>query len=73
MFNAAEMVSTTLSKNRSTPHTADFPAHAQDRGIFADRDQWNEPHESRRNRGSYYVFRQGRLQVRAFDQQAIGW
>jgi len=73
MFNAAEIVSTASTTNRSALRAAGFPAYAQDRGVFADREPRNEPHESHRNRGSYYVFRQGKLEMRAFDQQAIGW
>jgi hypothetical protein len=40
---------------------------------LTDRDSRRDMHRDRSIRGSYYVFRQGLLQVRAFDGQAIGW
>jgi len=38
-----------------------------------DRDHRTISHRDRPFRGSYYVFREGALQMRLFDRQAIGW
>jgi hypothetical protein len=73
MLRTIERVLPALTANQSDILALNAPFFAKVEGANADRDRRRNPHANRRNRGSYYVFRQGMLQMLVFDRQANGW
>jgi hypothetical protein len=58
---------------RADALAANFASSMQNRPHGAEHESRPMQSSTRRERASYYVFRQGILQIQAFDRQTIGW
>ncbi len=72
MFRGTEKISPAPTNNQAATLAINAPFLTEERAN-PDRDVRKEPRAPRRNRGCYYVFREGMLQMLPFDRQAIGW
>jgi hypothetical protein len=73
MFSPNEKILTAPTAVRSAAATSYAPDYSQDHASCGDRDSRQATHVERRRRGSYYIFREGMLQMQSFDRQTIGW
>ena len=71
MFRPTETMAFAIAADKTAFPARSADANAREPGLeFGD---LQDHSAGGRNRGSYYVFRQGMLEIRAFDRQTIGW
>jgi hypothetical protein len=73
MPHITEIFSRAAAADRGFPPSTSFQGIGDEREPIAAHESRNTRSAGRGNRLSYYVFRQGRLEMHLFDRQACGW